>query len=104
VVKRERMKDQTRRSFLGNRTTETVGWEISARNNKRVAIILNIQDQVPVSTQQDIEVSVEEMSGAKYDGERGFVTWRLELKPAESQQRNLRYSVRYPRNKKITLE
>jgi len=104
VVKRERMKDQSRRSFLGNRTTETVGWEISARNNKRVAIILNIQDQVPVSTQQDIEVSLEEMSGAQYDRERGFVTWRLELAPAQTQQRSLRYSVRYPRNKKITLE
>ncbi len=104
VVKRERMKDQSRRSFLGNRTTDTVGWEISARNNKRVAVILNIQDQVPVSTQQDIEVSVEEMSGAQYDRDRGFVTWRLELAQAETQQRSIRYSVRYPSGKKITLE
>jgi uncharacterized protein (TIGR02231 family) len=104
VVKRERMKDQSRRSFLGNRTTETVGWEISARNNKRVAIILNIQDQVPLSTQQDIEVNVEETSGAAFDKDRGFLTWRMELKPGENQTRILRYSVRYPRNKKITLE
>jgi len=104
VVKRERMKDLTRRSLLGNRITETIGWEISARNNKRMPVVLNIQDQVPVSTQQDIDVSVEELSGAIFDRERGFVTWRMELRPAETQLRSLRYSVRYPRNKKVTLE
>jgi uncharacterized protein (TIGR02231 family) len=104
VVKRERIKEQSRRSLLGNRTTETIGWQISARNNKRVPIVLNIQDQVPVSTEQLIEVTIEELSGASHDKDRGFVTWRLELKPAESQQRNLRYSVRYPRGQKISLE
>lgn len=104
VVKRERIRDQSRRNFLGNRTTETVGWEISARNNKRVPITLTIQDQVPLSTQEDIEVTAEEISGAAYDKERGFVTWRLDLRPGETQQKTLRYAVRYPRNKRIILE
>ena len=104
VVRRERIRDQSRRNFLGNRTTETVGWEISARNNKRVPITLTIQDQVPLSTQEDIEVTAEEISGAAYDKERGFVTWRLDLRPGENQQKTLRYAVRYPRNKRIILE
>lgn len=104
VVRRERMKDLTRKSLLGNRTTETIGWTISARNNKRVPITLNIQDQVPVSTHEDIDVTVDEMSGASLDKERGFVNWRFELKPAETQQRILRYTVRYPGNKRIILE
>lgn len=104
VVKRERIKDQSKRNFLGNRTTDTVGWEISARNNKRVPITLTIQDQVPLSTQEDIEVTVEEMSGASYDKERGFLSWRMELSTGETQLRTLRYTVRYPKNKRITLE
>ncbi len=104
VVRRERIKDLTRQSLLGNRVTETVGWSINARNNKRSAVTLNIQDQLPVSTQHDMDVTAEEISGASFDRERGFVTWRLELKPAEAQQRIMRYLVRYPKNKRITLE
>jgi uncharacterized protein (TIGR02231 family) len=104
IVKRERIKDQSKRNFLGNRTTDTVGWEVSARNNKGVPITLTIQDQVPLSTQQDIEVSVEEMSGAAYDKDRGFLSWRMELRSGETQQRTLRYTVRYPKNRRIILE
>lgn len=104
IVKRERIKDQSKRNFLGNRTTDTVGWEVSSRNNKGVPITLTIQDQVPLSTQQDIEVSVEEMSGAAYDKDRGFLSWRMELRSGETQQRTLRYTVRYPKNRRIILE
>lgn len=104
IVKRERIKDQSKRNFLGNRTTDTVGWEISARNNKRLPITLTIQDQVPLSTQQEVEVTVEELSGAAFDRDRGFLSWRMELRPGETQQRTLRYAVRYPKNKRIILE
>jgi uncharacterized protein (TIGR02231 family) len=104
VVERKRMIDFSRKGILGRRVTETVAWEISARNNKRQPITLNIQDQVPVSTDADIQVVVEERSGAIFNEATGVMNWKVSLAPSETTKKNLRYTVRYPSDKQVRLE
>ena len=63
-----------------------------------------LHDQVPVSTIEEIEVSVKQLSGGKLAAESGEVTWELSLGPGESRELELRYSVRYPKNKTLIVE
>jgi uncharacterized protein (TIGR02231 family) len=104
IVERKRLTDFSRKSILGRRTTETVGWEINLRNNKNRDIALEIRDQIPVSTQEDIEITLEERTGADYNASTGMLIWRTELAPNETSKKIFRYSVRYPSDKKILLE
>lgn len=104
VLERNREEDFASRGILGRRTTETVAWEIEIRNNKNRTINLEIRDQIPVSTDENIEITLDERSGAQYEQSSGMLTWRLELEPGQSQTLPFRYSVKYPSDKKIRLE
>ena len=104
IIERERLTDFTSRSFFGGKKTETIAWENNVRNNKRHDIKLVLFDQIPVSTDKDIDVELLESSGASLDKNTGILTWRLELKASESDTKIMKYSVTYPRDKDIVLE
>ncbi len=104
AVERERLTEYSRKGILGRRTTETVAWNIVVRNGKNVPVNMEIKDQIPVSTDADIQINLEEKSGATHQESTGILTWRLEIAPGETVRKPFRYSVRYPSDKKIRLE
>ena len=103
-IKREKKKEFTSRSFLGSRQIENIAWEIDIRNNKREKIRLTIMDQIPVSTHKDIDVRLEEKSGAEMEEDTGMLKWTLDLAPAAIRKLEFHYNVRYPKDKKLILE
>ena len=104
VVKREKVKDFTTKQFIGNKNEETRAWDISVKNNKNVPIDMILLDQVPVSTLEEIEVDVQKVSGGRQNRETGEVKWQLSLQPSEMEELELRYSVKYPKNKVLIIE
>lgn len=104
TVERERVKEFSEKNFFGNKVRETSGWRISVKNNKNEPITLELIDQIPVSTNEDIQVSVREKSGAAVAKETGKVTWILNIDPGQTIQKELRYEVEYPSDKKIQRE
>ncbi|MDR0815293.1 MAG: DUF4139 domain-containing protein, partial [Bacteroidales bacterium] len=61
-------------------------------------------DQIPVSTMQEIEVNPETLSGGTLNKETGEVKWKLALPPTEKSEIELRYKVKYPKGKQLTVE
>ena len=49
----------------------------------------------------DIEVKIEEMSGAQYNSETGEIKWTLTLAPGETVKKRLAFKVKYPKDKLI---
>lgn len=104
LVKREKRKDFTSRKVIGSNKTETYSFLITIRNNKQNPIRLTVNDQLPVSSNSGIEVDALELTGGKYNSQTGEVKWDLEIKPAETKQLIMTYSVKYPKDKTIILE
>ncbi|NMC41473.1 MAG: DUF4139 domain-containing protein, partial [Bacteroidales bacterium] len=104
LVKREKRKDYTTRRTIGANKTETYSFLITVRNNKKSPVKISIQDQVPVSSNSSIIVETPELSGGKLNTETGAVTWDLDLKPGETREMIMTYSVRYPKNQTVILE
>jgi hypothetical protein len=77
---------------------------ITIRNNKTNQVRITVNDQIPVSSNSQITVEVSELSGGKHNNETGLVQWDLDLKPGETRELILTYSVRYPKNQNIILE
>lgn len=80
-VNREKIKDFTDKQFFGNKKEETRTWKTTVKNNKNQTINMIILDQAPVSTIEEIEVNVQNISGAKQNSETGEIKWEFELKP-----------------------
>ena len=78
-------------------------YSIKVKNNKNVPVKLNLMDQVPISQHRDIKVSNVETGDAKYNEDDGLMSWNLQLQPTNGIEKILSYSVKYPKNKRISL-
>ncbi|MFH0756719.1 MAG: DUF4139 domain-containing protein [Bacteroidota bacterium] len=103
-VNREKIKDFTDKQFIGSKKEETRAWKTTVKNNKNQAIHMIILDQVPVSTLEEIEVSTQEISGAKKNAETGEIRWEFELNPNNTKEFELKYSVKYPKSRNLIVE
>jgi uncharacterized protein (TIGR02231 family) len=102
VVKREKLKDLTSRNFIGSTKKESYAYEISIRNTKAESVKIIIEDQIPVSQNTQIEVSLQDASGAKYSKQTGKLIWEWELKANESKKLVYKFEVKYPKDKQIS--
>ncbi len=103
-VNREKIKDFATKQFIGNKKEETRTWKTTVKNNKNQEINMIVLDQVPVSTAEDIEVNVQNITGAKHDPESGEIKWKFTLNPGDKKEFELKYSVKFPKNRNLIIE
>ncbi len=104
IVTRTKVKEFTTKQFIGANRRETRAWEITVRNKKALPVNIVVQDQLPVSTQSEISIDRQEISGATPDEQTGKLTWKFELPPAQTKKLDVRYVVKYPKNERVVLE
>jgi uncharacterized protein (TIGR02231 family) len=104
LVKREKRQDFTSKKVIGSNKTENYSFLLTVRNNKSTGIRITLYDQIPVSSNSGITVEASELSGGKLNAQTGEIKWDLDMKPQESKQVVLSYSVKYPKDKNIILE
>lgn len=101
VVKREKQKELTSRKLIGSSQKESYAWEISVRNSKAEAVKVIVEDQVPVSQNSQIEVTVVDVGGANYNKDSGKLSWSINLQPNEAKKMVFKYEVKYPKDKVV---
>lgn len=104
IVDRIKEKDFETRQFIGSKKEETRSWKTMIRNNKNQRINMLVIDQVPVSNREEIEVNVQNVSGGVLNKEKGELKWDIELNPLEKKEIDLKYSVKYPKSRTLTIE
>lgn len=100
-VKRDMIKDYCKTTFFGGKQKTSKAYEITVQNNKKQAIQIEIEDQLPISQSGEIEVETEEISGAQYDEVTGKLSWKLTLAAGETVKKQVRFNVKYPKKKYI---
>ncbi len=104
LIERKKVKDYSSDQFLGTNRTVQRGWEISLRNNKKQPVTLFVFDQYPISKEKEIEVELTDGGGASVDKETGILKWKVTLDLGQTKKLNFRYSVKYPKERILTLE
>ncbi|MCL1790989.1 MAG: mucoidy inhibitor MuiA family protein [Peptococcaceae bacterium] len=104
IVTRERGKDRTGKTLVGGNIKQTRQWELTARNLKPYPIEIELKDQVPVSINKQINVSVIDMDGATMDADTGILTWKITLNPAEAKTMTMKYVVTSPKETPVYLD
>lgn len=101
-VERKKLKDLNSKSFFGNTKKENATYEISIRNTRKEPIQIEVEDQIPVSTDKEIEVKLLDNTGASFNPETGKLTWVLSLLPEQTQKISFSFEVKYPKDKQIS--
>lgn len=104
ILSRKKIDQYSKKRTIGNNKTESRGFDISVRNTKSQPISLTVFDQIPISTNSDIEVESIELSGGQLNKQSGEVTWKMEIGPRETKELVLQYEVKYPKKRKINLD
>ncbi|WAC38975.1 mucoidy inhibitor MuiA family protein [Pedobacter sp. SL55] len=104
AVKREKQKGYTERQFIGSSQKDTRHFVIDVKNRKSQVVNLTIEDQLPIPTNSDIMVEKQELSKAKLDETSGRLTWQFLLQPNEQKKIDLKYQVKYPKNRPVNIE
>ncbi|MFS4417488.1 mucoidy inhibitor MuiA family protein [Maribacter sp. 2307ULW6-5] len=104
LIDRKKITDFSSKKFIGTRKEENRDWRISVKNNKSENINLLIVDQIPVSTLDEIKVEVLELANGDLQLDNGQVQWKFDLGPSETRNLDLRYSVKYPKNRNLIIE
>lgn len=102
VVKREKVKNLNSRKVMGTNEKQESAWEITVRNTKSESVKVFVEDQIPVSQNSQIEVTVIDNGGAKQDIYSGKLIWKLNLKPAENKKLAYKFEVKYPKGRTIS--
>ena len=63
-----------------------------------------VLDQIPVPTLEEIELQIGKISGAKHNKETGELKWELTLAPLESKVLEVKYSLKYPKDRRLNLD
>jgi uncharacterized protein (TIGR02231 family) len=101
TIRRDMVKDFCKSSVLGSKKADSRAYKIKVANGKKKPISILIRDQVPVSTNAEIEVTIDELSGGKHFADTGFVEWELTMGSSESKELLLNYTVKYPKKRII---
>ena len=102
-VKRKSIKSDQKDQMIAGKTKDTREWEIIVLNKKRSDINIRIEDQVPVSSNEEIEIEIDTISGGSVSEESGIVTWDFSIKTNKEKSFTLKYSVRYPKEFVVKL-
>jgi uncharacterized protein (TIGR02231 family) len=106
-IKRARPVDvKSEKKVLGDTKREVIEYEITVKNNKQIAIPIEILDQVPVSRQKELEIIVDEdkLSGAEYNKTYGKLLWRVTIGANSSKKIRFGYTLKYPKDKALAYQ
>ncbi|WLD23869.1 DUF4139 domain-containing protein [Flavobacterium dauae] len=100
-VSRTLISDKSGTKTLSSRKVQDFVYEISVRNNKKENVSIVIEDQMPISSNNDIEITLSDKGGAKLDEEKGKLSWEVNLKSNETKKIRFGYQVKSAKDKNL---
>lgn len=102
-IQRTKINESTSRKLIASNQVQTMTWLITIENTQNQSATIQVQDQLPVSRDNSIEVTAEELSGGKLN-DKGIVTWVINLQPNEKRELLLQYKVKSPKSNRLIVE
>lgn len=101
IVKRTLLERDTKEKVVGTKMVKTYAYSIEVKNLKSKSIELVVQDQIPVTTNTEIEITATELSKGTLNKRTGMIEWKVNLKPKASKDLELIYEVKYDKDKNV---
>lgn len=99
-LKREEIADQKyfKVTNIGKKRVITYAYRYQVKNNNAFPVQYELADQIPVSQTKMAKVEVKKNSNAMLNNETGELVWRITLKPGESVEKELVFTLEMDAN------
>ena len=103
IVKRTLLERETKEKVVGTKMVKSYAYSIEVKNLKSKSIELIVQDQIPVTTNNDIEIQATELSKGSLNKRTGIIEWKIDVKSKASKDLEFIYEVKYDKDQNVTL-
>lgn len=103
IVERNLIKNATKEKVVGDKIIKTYAYSIDIKNLGKLPIELITEDQVPISRNPEIKLTIDNISKASMNEANGFLTWREKIKALGTVRYEIVYTVEYDKTKPINL-
>lgn len=104
IVTRTKLKDFNTERLIGNNRKVSYTYEMVVKNNRKSAIQIDLEDQIPISQNSEITVEVQEVSKGTINKDDGKVNWKFLIPSGETQKVIISYTIKYPRNRNLEID
>ena len=101
VVTRTKIKHSCKEKLIGDTKIVSKAYEIVVRNTKNIPIVIDIEDQLPITKEVTIKIENTEYPDATLDEITGILKWQKTIKPKETQKVNFSFDVKHPKDKVV---
>jgi uncharacterized protein (TIGR02231 family) len=101
IVKRQNVKEKCKEQLVGEFKMVSKTIEITVRNTKAIGLAFEIEDQIPITIDPAIKITLGDNDGAIYNEVTGKLTWKINIKPKDTKKIRFTYEVKYPKDKFI---
>lgn len=103
LVKRTLLEKECKDKVVGTKKERSYAYAIEIKNLKSRAIELVVQDQIPVTTNPDIEITPLEISKGSLNQRSGIVEWTVSLKPKGEKEILFSYELKHDKDQNVVL-
>jgi uncharacterized protein (TIGR02231 family) len=98
VITRKKTKEKTTDKVLQDQKIVQYAYQIQVRNAKAISAKLIVEDQIPLSKNENIEVKLLSSTKAIENTETGILRWELDVKSRETKKLEFSYEVKHGSN------
>jgi uncharacterized protein (TIGR02231 family) len=102
-IKRRLLSAKCKEKTIGDKIEKTLAYTIEVKNLKSRSIELVVQDQVPITTNDDITIEKINIGKGKRNERSGRIEWNLTLKPKESKTIDFEFRIKYDKSQRINI-
>ncbi|MGX8703270.1 MAG: mucoidy inhibitor MuiA family protein [bacterium] len=104
LTRREKTTDSHSEAALSGKQVRKLAYTLHVTNRKEMDIPLEVIDQIPVSRDDKIRVTVQELSEGSLNADTGEVVWKYpRLKKGGSAESTVAFTVTWPKNVRLNL-
>ena len=104
LITRKKLEEFSNKKVVGNNRKDTYLYEVSLRNNRDIPVTIDLFDQVPISQDSDISVTVDEITSADHNETSGLLSWKVPLQPGEVKNYRIGFTLKYPKDRRIEVK
>ena len=102
ISERKKIDEESENANFGKRVVKTYTFEIEVKNVSRSEVDLTLEDQIPITKNEEIDIKLIKDGGSVLDEGTGMLTWKLKLKPGEKKILQFTYSIEHDKDKPVS--
>ncbi len=103
IVKRTLLEKECKEKIVGTKKEQTYAYAIEVKNLKSTSIDIVVQDQIPVTTNPDIEIESLETSKGEINKRTGVIEWEFTLRSKAEKEILLTYKVKHDKEQTVYI-